>query len=709
MIQPFIRMTRTMLLLALFPLYWAQASPAQTSTASSFTLLASPMSVGPDEIISLQWTAPKDHVAQDWIGLFQVGSNDSDPSVIAWKYVPVGSNGIMSFKAPKILIPRKYEFRYFFNNGFTRKATSNVVSVAQTVSASTPYTVTASPGTVSSNGNVTVSWKAPAAHLVNDWIGLYVVGAPDAGTTFISWKHVPAGSAGTLTFAMPNASVTQSYEFRYFLNDGYTEAARSNPVKVSGSGTPPISPLPPSPTPSPTPTAPPPPSSPPAAPSPTPTTSSNSGQCPNGKQVAFPGAEGFGRCAQGGRGGRVIEVTNLNDSGPGSLRECAEAESGPRTCVFRVSGTITLTTKDIVVTNPYLTIAGQTAPGDGVALKDAGLAIKADHVIVRHLRVRPGLAQLTRTGQNVNGIMIQSNEGAAVHDIILDHCSVSWGSDDLIYVVYGTDNVTIQWSIISEALECAQCGGKGLLLDAKSVTVHHSLYAHIYIRWPQISKGNLDFVNNVKYNGNGTDAQIGPFYGPILANMVGNYSKDGPNAMSSNLRYAEFRTAGQLPYSASSGLYVEDNIGRYWDGRGGILYGTASPHRAIIWGDNGGIPVQNQRFPYPPVTTTSAQQAYTDVLNRVGALPRDNADARVIADVRNGTGMWLADPLQVGGWPVLNPSTPPVDTDHDGMPDEWESSHGLNLVSASDGPADANHDGFTNFEEYLHSLTASTP
>jgi pectate lyase len=372
--------------------------------------------------------------------------------------------------------------------------------------------------------------------------------------------------------------------------------------------------------------------------------------------------------------------------------------------VFRVSGTISLN-DDIEVTNPYLTIAGQTAPGGGIALKDGGLAVKADHVIVRHLRVRPGLAQLRQTGQNVNGIMIQSNEGVEVHDIIVDHCSVSWGSDDLIYVVYGSDDVTIQWSIISEALLCDECGGKGLLLDAKSVTVHHSLYAHIYIRWPQISKGSLDFVNNVKYNGNGTDAQIGAFYGPILMNAVGNYAKDGPNAKPQNLTYAEIRTKGGLAYSASSGIFVDDNIGRYWDGKGGIRHGLATPPSAIIWDDDGGIPVRTQRYPFPPVTTTSPQQAYQDVLNHVGALPRDSADRRVIADVRNGTGKWPSDPLQVGGWPVLVSETAPVDTDHDGMPDEWEHSHGLNPTNASDGPADADQDGFTNLEEYLHSLT----
>jgi pectate lyase len=722
---------------------------AQTGTADEYTVIASPATVAPGGTITISWHAPSTHRTNDWIGLFLAGLPSAGNTKLAVKYVPAGTSGSMTFTAPYTEIPRTYQFRYLLNGGYVTTASSNPVRVTRAVASQAPpsppapsqgttpppvpaippppssspppppaspaaYMLNVSPLTVAPGGSITVSWHAPSTHRTNDWIGLFLAGLPSAGNTKLAVKYVPAGTSGTITFTAPNTIVRQTYQLRYLLNGGYSEAARSPVITVTRAAgstptpTPPTSP-PPSPpivtAPKPTPVSPAAPT-PPSPPSPTPPSPPvTSGLCSDGKQVAFAGAEGFGRCAQGGRGGRVIEVTNLNDSGAGSLRHCAEVESGPRTCVFRVSGTIDLNTS-IEVTNPYLTIAGQTAPGSGIALKDGGLAVKANHVIVRHLRVRPGLAQLVKTGQNVNGIMIQSNEGVAVHDIILDHCSVSWGSDDLIYVVYGSDNVTVQWSIISEALSCNQCGGKGLLLDAKSVTVHHSLYAHIYIRWPQISKGNLDFVNNVKYNGNGTDAQIGAFYGPILMNAVGNYAKDGPNANPRNLTYAEIRTKGGLAYSASSGIFVDDNIGRYWDGHGGIRHGLATPPSAIIWGDDGGIPVQSQRYPFPSVTTTSAQQAYHDVLNQVGALPRDSADARVIADVRNGTGRWPEDPLQVGGWPLLASTEPPVDTDHDGMPDDWELSHGLNPANASDGPTDANHDGFTNLEEYLHSLTS---
>jgi hypothetical protein len=370
-----------------------------------------------------------------------------------------------------------------------------------------------------------------------------------------------------------------------------------------------------------------------------------------------------------------------------------------------VSGTIKLNTYDIVVTNDNLTIDGATAPGGGIMLKDGGLTIKANHVIVRNLRVRPGLAALIQRRVNVNGITIMSNEGVAVHDVIVDHCSVSWGSDDLLGAIFGSDNVTFQWIIMSEALECNECGGKGLLIDrARHVSVHHSLYAHTYIRWPEISRGELDFVNNVAYNSNGTTTQINPIYGEIHANFVGNYYKGGPNAFPQNLGYADIRTMGGLTYSALSGIFVQNNLGRYY-GANGTQYGVAQPDRSIIWGDNGGIPVQLQRYPFPQITTTDVMTAFNQVLERAGAFPRDQADSRVVNDVRSGSGRWIADPSEVGGWPTLLSDAPPVDSDQDGMPDSWELSRGLNPTNPSDGPIDHNGDGFTNIEEYMNSLT----
>lgn len=480
---------------------------------------------------------------------------------------------------------------------------------------------------------------------------------PSAGNTFIAYRYVPVGSSGTMVFTLPTTSVTQTYEFRYLLNDGYSQAGAGSAVSVTGAGILPVSPSAPAPTSPPPP--PPPPASPPPPPAATPTSSptpsSSAGPCPNGQEIAFPGAEGFGRCAQGGRGGRVIEVTNLNNEGPGSLRECAEEMSGPRTCVFKVSGTIALSPvygnwSDIVIKHDYITIDGSTAPGGGIALKDGGLAIQASHVIVRHLRVRPGSKSWDQRGVNANGIMIMAKPegGGPNHNIIVDHCTTSWGTDDMIFVIQGTDLVTVQWTMMYEALECATCGGKGLLVGygAKRLSFHHNYYGHTYLRWPEIMQGDLDFVNNVAYDHNGTPTIVDPYHGAVRANFVGNYFKDGPNAMPQNTNYNEIRTIGGLPYSHSSSVYVQGNIGRY-------RTKNSQPENAILWQDNGGVQVSGSRFDFPPVHTTDAFQAVEEVLTHAGAFPRDSADTRVVQQYRNGTGIWPPSPAAVGGWPLL--------------------------------------------------------
>ena len=453
------------------------------------------------------------------------------------------------------------------------------------------------------------------------------------------------------------------------------------------------------------------------------TPSSNTTNDVSIQTLAFPGAEGFGRFASGGRGGRTIDVTNLNNSGPGSLRQCAEVETGARICRFAVSGTIALVpvagiASDIMITNDRVTIDGSTAPEGGIALKDGGLTIKANHVIVRHMRVRPGLKNYLKNNVNANGISIQGNEGVPISNVIVDHCSVSWTGDDLLKTTLGVDNVTIQWSIASEGLiGCpGSCGGKGFLMGygARSVSFHHNLSAHNWIRWPEVTgggnspgfTGRLDFVNNVQYNGNGTDTIIDPHHGPIFINFDGNYWKDGLDALPLNIRKPVIRAVGGLTYSSQAGLFVTNNYGRYWttdpNDREALSYGVASPDRNIIWGDNGGLEVAATRYDYPLVTTTDPVQAFNDVLAGAGAFPRDSVDTRVINDVRNGTGHWNKDPADMGGWPVLTAGTPPADTDHDGMPDTWELSYGLNPSNSSDGPQDADSDGYTNFEEYLN-------
>jgi hypothetical protein len=370
-------------------------------------------------------------------------------------------------------------------------------------------------------------------------------------------------------------------------------------------------------------------------------------------------------------------VTNLNDSGPGSLRQCAQVESGPRSCVFRIAGTIVLSSlQDIAIVNPYVTIDGATAPGGGIALKGAGISVKANQVIVRYLRVRPGLESLAKNSQNANGFTLRSNEGVVISDVIIDHCSVSWGTDDLINIVFGTDNVTVQWSILSEGLNCSLpgCGSRGFLMgySARRVSFHHNLSAHNFIRWPEVTGGGdkpdfigrLDFVNNVHYNGNGTDTIVDPYHGPIYINFVGNYWKDGPDSLPANVTKPSIRAIGQLTYSGQAGLFVADNYGRYsttnQNGGAALSYGLASPDPNIINSDNGGLEIANVRYDYPQVTTTGPEQAFNDVLAGAGAFPRDSVDARIVAEVRNGTGHWINDPADVGGWPVLTSATPPA-------------------------------------------------
>ena len=386
------------------------------------------------------------------------------------------------------------------------------------------------------------------------------------------------------------------------------------------------------------------------------------------QELAFPGAEGFGRFTKGGKGGSVIDVTNLNDSGPGSLRQCAELTTGPRICRLTVSGNISLL-DNITIRHDFLTI--EPSSGVQVALKDAGLDIRASQTVIRNLRIRPGARLWNTKGVNANGITYRSREnGTGTSDHICDHCSISWGTDDLIAIINGTANVTIQDSIISEGLTsgpgCNNCGSRGLLIgtgNKETVSVLRTLAAHNFIRFPNASGGQIDFVNNVDYNGNGSSAQIAPYYNPVKINMIGNYWKDGPSAVPFNLGYASIRTIGQMTYSTQSGIYVKDNFGRYYPvgSSTASLVGIASPDDKIIWGDNGGVPKQSIPYIYPTVTTVmTSQQAYDYVLANSGAQPRDVVDQRIVSDVKNGTGKIISDPLTVGGWPVLTGGVAPT-------------------------------------------------
>jgi len=421
---------------------------------------------------------------------------------------------------------------------------------------------------------------------------------------------------------------------------------------------------------------------------------------------AFPGAEGFGADAIGGRGGRVIEVINLDDDGPGSLRAAVAAE-GPRIVVFRVAGTIELRT-ELVLTRPFITIAGQTAPGEGVTLKThpdnaySALTIKggAHDVVVRHLRFRPGPARV----QAVAGDDSHVKDGLQILDasrVIVDHCSMSWATDEAVSTWYSAHDVTIQWCLIAEALRNTKRGGpdgKALLIGGKGaarISVHHNLLAHSVGRNPMVkAEGVVDVVNNAALVPGPVAMSVDGEYGRTPVNFVGNQVL-APHA--DGLAFG-VRVLGARPVS----LFVRDNLGPR----------RTSANQDELWfvdpGNKGRSQVSPTRHEAPPVTTLSGADLLDRLLAEVGCTrpARDAVDERILREVREGRTRAIGDPAEVDGWPELKAAAAPADADHDGMPDAWERANGFAPGDASDGPRDADGDGYTNLEEYLN---ASNP
>ena len=427
---------------------------------------------------------------------------------------------------------------------------------------------------------------------------------------------------------------------------------------------------------------------------------------------AFPGAEGCGRYTRGGRGGTVYEVTNLNDSGPGSLRAAIEA-SEPRTVVFLVSGTIQLKS-DLKISNSYLTVAGQTAPGGGICIRDYQVVVRADQVILRYLRFRLG----DETGVETDAIW-----GRYRKNLIVDHCSVSWSVDEAMSF-YGNDSMTVQWCLVSESLYLSNhskgAHGYGGIWGGRDVAFHHNLLAHHSSRNPRFSGGdtpaceNVDFRNNVVYNW-GFNSAYGGEGGKI--NMVANYFKAGP-ATKSGVR----NRIVQIP-DANGKWYIEKN---FVDGFPDV---TADNWAGGVQGSYGSQVVSRADAPLPfvPIGPESAAEAYERVLENAGAnFPfRDKVDERVIEDVRTGTATCDGEGYEriqgfsdtsvvrgivdsqkdVGGWPELISLAAPDDSDHDGMPDDWERARGLDPEDAADRNfVDA--EGYTMLENYINSLLA---
>jgi len=418
---------------------------------------------------------------------------------------------------------------------------------------------------------------------------------------------------------------------------------------------------------------------------------------------AFPGAEGFGACTPGGRGGKVYYVTTIDDYLPGtdapiegSLRVAVEAK-GARLVLFQVSGTISLKT-DLWVRNPFLTIAGQTAPGGGICIKDYQFVLATNDIIVRYVHFRSG--DLTRREQMAVGIFGGNN-------CILDHCSMTWATDEVMSA-FGAFNFTAQWCIISEGLSHSYHPkgehSKGSIIDGTGgITIHHCVYAHNSARNPRVNTVVLDFRNNVLYDwgyrgGYTTEA-------PCFMNYVANYLKPGPSTRES------VRTKIFEPGDDMARVFFQDNIlAGYSEETANNALLIRAPKDSDPEAIRAAVAVRDP-FPCPEVQTDAAETALVRILDGVGAvLPgRDSADARLMEEIRTGTGRIIDSPADVGGWPILASGSAAPDSDSDGMPDAWEQSHGLDSNQETDGGGDADGDGYTNVEEFLNATDPRSP
>ena len=416
---------------------------------------------------------------------------------------------------------------------------------------------------------------------------------------------------------------------------------------------------------------------------------------------AFPGAEGAGRFARGGRGGRVLRVTSLADAGPGSLRAAVEAD-GPRTIVFDIGGTIRLASP-LTVRRGLVTIAGQTAPGGGITLRDHPLVIAADDVVVRHIRSRLG---------DESGVAADAVSITRGRRIILDHISASWSVDETLSVgsrydppERGIYDVTVQWSLISESLNASGHDkgdhGYGSLVrggHGAHMTFHHNLWASHRARMPRPGNYNppaidpqgprFEFRSNVFYNWGGGRAGYNADTESLSAYaFIGNVYLTGPDSTGSN-------------------VFEEDNpLARAWF-EGNAMNGVvpSDPWSLVKDGNRPGYRLQ-ARPDWAEAAAGTPDQTSIAVLAGAGASrSRDATDHRVIAGVSDRSGRIIDSQADVGGWPELSPGTPWADGDGDGMPNDWEAARGLDPADPADGAIESDADGYTHLEDWLNSL-----
>lgn len=459
---------------------------------------------------------------------------------------------------------------------------------------------------------------------------------------------------------------------------------------------------------------------------------------------AFPGAEGFGRYVTGGRGGAVYHVTNLNDSGEGSLRWAIE-QSGRRTIVFDVSGTIFLESA-LSINNGNVTIAGQTAPGDGICVAGYPFTIKASNVIIRFLRFRLGNENVAYHEGDGLGGMDQSN-------IIVDHCSVSWSIDECCSI-YGNENATVQWCIVSQSLRNSGHSkgthGYGGNWGGKGMSYHHNLLLHHESRAPRLGprqgtqmEEHMDMRNNVIYNwaGNGCYGGEG-----MDVNIYNNYYKPGPATRKKGgavgyriaaigIRTLEYCTNGDGSHNGWYPMlhhwgqfYVDGNV---MEGNADVTADnwTKGIYAQISNSTNDNtftsVTKDTMRLDAPlqfyATTTHTAEVAYEKVLQYAGACySRDAHDSIMVADVRENKATFTSGSNLPGiidsqddcryadgttGWPELKSTAAPLDTDRDGMPDDWERAHGLDPNNPDDRN-DTDVEGYTMLEVYMNGLVA---
>ena len=449
----------------------------------------------------------------------------------------------------------------------------------------------------------------------------------------------------------------------------------------------------------------------------------------SGNVPAFPGAEGWGAESVGGRGGQVIEVTNLNDSGPGSLRAALEA-AGPRTVVFRVGGLIHLLTS-IDIRNSFITIAGQTAPGSGIILQGAPITIRTNDVIIRYLTYR-GTGKI----RDYAFFIVRSFDATGAHDIIVDHCSGNWANNDLISINQNSPgdpdihHVTVQNCVFGypnpEHPTTLLITNNSGIDNVNYVSINNNLFSTSGHRNPNVQGvTNVEVINNVVYN---FRHRVGEFTvspgddGAAEVDYINNYLYRGPASGDRFIRWEDLPDSRNDPNEPLASVYISGNIAPV---AGGLLSSPLMDPRADNWDfityyeDDTVISTlhrRTSRLAQPPftVSVSSASDAYEQVLDSAGnyrglnadgswSVRRNVIDQRLISEVRNNSGPNdYSDVDFPGDIGPLDPGSPYADTDHDGMADQWEINYCLDPENPDDGSQDSDGDGFTNLEEFLN-------